>query len=291
MSLAYRIVGSHNDAEDVVQAAWLRARSADPAQLVNPEGWLTTVTARLCLDQLRARHRRREVPLAADDIPGEQLAADEAFVRREDVSRALLVVLDELSPPQRVAYVLHDLFAVPFDEIGPVLDTTVAAAKKLASRARIRLRDARAADLPGSAHEMEIIDAFLAAARGGDIARLVTLLAPDVVRTADLGFLANGTAPVVRGAWAVAKETRAFVDRIAAAAPVLVEGRPGAVIAPGGHPFALIRIGVHDGLVTSIDITPYERGTVSLPAASVRDAQSTRGCIPYRMVCSIDGNT
>lgn len=268
MSLAYRIVGSHNDAEDAVQAAWLRARSADPAQLVNPEGWLTTVTARLCLDQLRARHRRREVPLLkADDIPGEQLAADEAFVRREDVSRALLVVLDELSPPQRVAYVLHDLFAVPFDEIGPVLDTTVAAAKKLASRARVRLRDARAVDLPGSAHQMEIIDAFLAAARGGDIARLVTLLAPDVVRTADLGFLANGAAPVVRGAWAVAKETRAFVDRIAAAAPVLVEGYPGAVIAPGGHPFALIRIRVHDGLVTSIDITPYERGTVSLPAA------------------------
>lgn len=291
MSLAYRIVGSHNDAEDAVQAAWLRARSADPAQLVNPEGWLTTVTARLCLDQLRARHRRREVALTADDIPAEQLAADEAFIRREDVSRALLVVLHELSPPQRVAYVLHDLFAVPFDEIGPVLDTTVAAAKKLASRARIRLRDAPAVDLPGSAHQMEIIDAFLAAARGGDIPRLVTLLAPDVVRTADLGFLADGTAPVVRGAWAVAEETRAFVDRIAAAAPVLVEGHPGAVIAPGGHPFALIRIGVHDGLVTSIDITPYERGTVSLPAASVRDAQSTQDCIPYRMVCSIDGNT
>ncbi|GIG93121.1 hypothetical protein Pen02_80570 [Plantactinospora endophytica] len=104
-------------------------------------------------------------------------------------------MLDELSPPQRVAYVLHDLFAVSFDEIGPVLDTTVAAAKKLASRARIRLRDVRAVDLPGSAHQMEIIDAFLAAARGGDIARLVTLLAPDVVRTADLKF--SRTAPLL----------------------------------------------------------------------------------------------
>ncbi|MFG1837246.1 sigma-70 family RNA polymerase sigma factor [Micromonospora sp. NPDC049175] len=267
MSLAYRIVGSHHDAEDAVQAAWLRARSADPAQLVNLDGWLTTVTARLCLDQLRARHRRGELPLRADNIPDAHLATDEEFIRRENISRALLVVLGELSPPQRVAYVLHDLFVVPFDQVASVLDTTTVAAKKLASRARIRLRAAGPVDPPRPARQLEVIDAFLDAARGGDIARLVTLLAPDVVRTADLGFLANGAEPVVRGARAVAEETRAFVDRIAVAVPVLVDGRPGAVVAPGGHPLALIRISVHDGLVTNITIAPYERRVVSLPAA------------------------
>ncbi|MEV4198228.1 sigma-70 family RNA polymerase sigma factor [Micromonospora globbae] len=267
LSLAHRIVGSHHDAEDAVQTAWLRAQSADPAQVTNPDGWFTAVTARLCLDLLRARRRRGEVPLTADDVPGEQIAVDEAFLRREEVSRALLVVLGELSPRQRVAYVLHDLFAVPFDQVAAVLDTTAASAKKLASRARLRLEGAGPADPGRLGKETDVVDAFLAAARGGDIARLVTLMAPDVVRTADRRLLPAGARAVVRGARAVAEETRAFVDRIASAVPVVVEGRPGALIAPGGHPYALIRIRVRDGLVTGIGVAPYEPGVVSLPAA------------------------
>src|SRR5690606_29112632 len=128
-SLAHRIVGSHHDAEDAVQTAWLRIQTAQPADLDNPDGWFTTTTARLCLDQLRRRERRGEVLRATDDLPGEQSAADEEFLRREDVPRPLLVLPDRLSPRQPVAYVLHDLFAVPFDQVADVLGTSTDAAK------------------------------------------------------------------------------------------------------------------------------------------------------------------
>ncbi|WP_024804009.1 sigma-70 family RNA polymerase sigma factor [Nocardia sp. BMG51109] len=266
LSLAHRIVGSQHDAEDAVQTAWLRVQSADPAAVVNPDGLFTTVTARICFDHLRGRERRAELPLLPSDIPGEQLAADEEFLRRDEVSRALLVLLGELSPKQRVAFVLHDLFAVPFDQVAAVLDTTPATAKKLASRARIRLREADPAEPDRSAEHFEIIDAFLAAARGGDIARLVSLMAPGVVRTADPALLPQGGRTTVRGATEVAEETRAFVDRITAAVPLLVGGHPGAVIAPGGHPFALIRFRIDRGLIAGIDIAPCVPGTL-LPAA------------------------
>ena len=254
-SLAHRICGSHHDAEDVVQATWLRVQATDFAEVANPDAWLTTTTTRLCLDLLRARARRGELPLLANDIPGEGLAADEAVLQREDVSRALLVVLGELSPRQRVAYVLHDLFAVPFDQVAAVLDTAPASAKKLASRARLRLADARPA---ARSDNWEVVEAFLAAARGGDIARLVTLLAPDVVRSADVRLTAQTE---VRGATAVAEETKHFLDRIAVAALMVVDGEPAAVIAPGGHPWALIRFAIRGGLVTRIEITPYQKST------------------------------
>jgi len=287
LSLAHRIVGSVHDAEDAVQTAWLRAQTAGDAALDNPQAWFTTVTARLCLDQLRARHRRGELPLLAEHISGERLAVDEEYLRREDISRALLVLLAQLSPSQRVAYVLHDLFAVPFEQVAAVLDVSPSSAKKLASRARIRLRSAepaqdapaderarlRAAD-PAEAAGMRrraaepaeagigqhgaIVDAFLAAARGGDLNRLIALMAPDVVRTADARLLPDTAPAVVRGAASVAEETRYFLDRIAASVPMVVNGRPGAVIAPGGHPYALLSFRVRDGVVAAIEITPYE---------------------------------
>ncbi|MEU6644401.1 sigma-70 family RNA polymerase sigma factor [Saccharomonospora sp. NPDC046836] len=268
LSLAHRIVGSFHDAEDAVQAAWLRAQSADTAQLKNPDGWFTTVTARLCLDQLRTRHRRGEVALTADQLSSAQLATDEEFLRREDVSRALLVLLAELSPAQRVAYVLHDLFALPFADVATVLETTPASAKKLASRARGRLRATDPADARESAHHAEIVEAFLDASRGGDMRRLVTLLAPDVVRTADARLLPPGAATEVVGAAAVAEETRSFLDRIRVTVPVLVGGIPGAIIAPGGHPYAAIGLRISDGLIVSIEITPYEPGVLSVLASA-----------------------
>lgn len=264
LSLAHRIVGSHHDAEEAVQTAWTRVQDADLTSVTNIDGWLTTVTARLCLDLLRARERRGTLPLAADDLPGEQLAADEAFLLREDVSRALLVLLGELTPGQRVAFVLHDLFTVPFDQVAPVLDTTPVSAKKLASRARTRLRAARPAEPGPTAEHLEIVEAFLAAARGGDLGRLVRLMAPDAVRTADPLLLPAGGRTVVHGATAIAEETRAFAGRIAVATPVLVAGRPGAVIAPGGHPFALVSLHIDAGLVTRVDIGRYRPGTVTV---------------------------
>lgn len=264
LSIAHRILGSHHDAEDAVQAGWIRAQAADLESVDNLDGWLTTVTARLCLDQLRVRERHGEIPLTAEHIPGTQLAADEDFLRREEVSRAMLVVLDELSPKQRIAYVLHDLFAVPFEDIAAVLDTTAASAKKLASRARIRLSDADPESARETENQLEIVEAFLSAARGGDIERLITLMAPDVVRTVDRALIPSGAATLVRGARAVAEETRSFIERISVATALLVDGRPGAVIAPGGHPFAVIHMDTRDGLVTGINIAPYAAGRVEL---------------------------
>ena len=266
MSLAHRMVGSRHDAEDVVQTAWLKVQ-ASTTTVSNPDAWFTTVTVRLCVDLLRARARRAEAPLPADGLPGEQLGADEAFLRQEKVSRALLVLLGELSPRQRVAYVLHDLFAVPFDQIAAILDANVASAKKLASRARAKLHRAHPAEGDVNHEHLHIVEAFLAAARGGDIPRLISLMAPDAVRIADQRLLPVGGSVEVHGATAIAEETRTFLDRITAAAPVLVAGRPGAVIAPGGHPFALIRFRIEAGLITEIEISPHVPGMATLREA------------------------
>lgn len=260
LSLAFRIVGTHQDAEDAVQTAWARTqagRTPGAAAISNPDAWFTTVTARACLDILRARERRGELPLLSEGPARDQISADEAFLRREDISRALLVLLSDLSPRQRAAYVLHELFAVPFTEVAAVLDTNLAAAKKLASRARARLRGAEVPDAATDAEHVKIVEAFLSAARGGDLAHLVTLMAPDAVRVADQRLLPAGGQATVRGAAAIAEETRTFIERIAVAAPIFVAGHPAAVIAPGGHALALIRFEFDGGLVTRIEIGPY----------------------------------
>ena len=251
-AVAYRLLGSLADAEDAVQQAWLKASRADTSDVRNPTGWLTTVTARECLDQLRARRRRAEVAVEPDALPTAATTEDEV-VLAEQVGLALLVVLDRLSPAQRVAFVLHDLFALPFDDIARVLDRSPAATKKLASRARDRVHGQsppdphRAAHLPRGA-------AFLAASRGGDLPTLLDLLAPGVVRLADPVLLPPTIPTEVRGAAQVAEETRAFTTRARTAALAWLDGHPGLVVAPTGHLLAVLALTTAGNRITRIDV-------------------------------------
>ncbi|MGC0416676.1 sigma-70 family RNA polymerase sigma factor [Embleya sp. AB8] len=240
--VAYRMLGSLDDADDAVQAAWLRVDRAGVDGVENLAGWLTTVVARVCLDTLRLRRNRGEEPLTAlPEGPGGTEPEHEA-VLAESVGRALLVVLDRLTPAERVAFVLHDLFAVPFVEIAPVVGRTEVASKKLASRARGRVRGVATLDAVDLARHYSVVEAFLAASRGGDLDMLLRLLAPDVVRHAD-GFAVRPEARrEVRGARAVAEETRLFTRRSRLGEVALIDGRPGIVIAPGGRLRVALRV-------------------------------------------------
>ncbi|WP_275571425.1 sigma-70 family RNA polymerase sigma factor [Mycolicibacterium vanbaalenii] len=270
LSLAHRLLGSAHDAEDAVQTAWLRvAATPGPRDIANPSAWLTTVVTRVCLDQLRDRSRRDVLSRRVQPVQTVAYAADEEFLHREDVARALMVLLGRLTPAQRAAYVLHDLFAVPFDRVADILGVTPAGAKKHASRARARLRPVEppSTGAPGDAVDREVVDAFLRAAGGGDIVRMVALMAPDAVRIVDPELLPTGTAAVVTGATAIAEETRHFADRIRASVRMRVNGRQAHIIAPGGHPLGIIDIRCSGGLITGITITPVRAADVLEPAA------------------------
>ncbi|HYB34675.1 MAG TPA: sigma-70 family RNA polymerase sigma factor [Mycobacterium sp.] len=256
-SVAFRLLGSVADAEDAVQSAWLKASRADPDTIENLTGWFTTITAREAVDQLRARTRRAEQPLdESDRVPGMVSApADEDLLLADSVSRALLVVLDRLSPAQRVAYVLHDVFGLAFETIGDLLDRSPAAAKKLASRARGRLHAGRSAEPRRTAEHLKIVEAFLAASRGGDISTLLGLLAPDVVRRVDRVLVPDDVPTEIRGSSQVAEETRRFTQRAQAGAVLLIDGAPGIAIAPRGRVQALLRIRIgDDDRIHAIDI-------------------------------------
>ena len=256
-SVAHRILGSAHDAEDALQTAWLHVQAAPGREIDDVPAWLTTVVTRVCLDQLRGRRRRDVLARRAEPVPDSALAADEEILVREDVSRALMVLLDRLTAPQRVAFVLHDLFAVPFDQIAAILDTTPANAKKHASRARGRVRpDQAAIATADDAQHQKVVSAFLDAAAGGDIARMLALMAPDCVRVVDHALVPPGTPTRVAGAAAVAEETRYFVDRIRSSARLRVNGRTAHVIAPGGHALAVVDIGTEAGVDTCIAIRP-----------------------------------
>jgi RNA polymerase sigma factor (sigma-70 family) len=255
-SVAFHLLGSADDAEDAVQSAWLKASQADHHTIQNLTGWFTTITAREAIDQLRTRKRRAEQPLTdPDQLDRNAFAgADEDALLTDSVSRALLVVLDRLSPAQRVAFVLHDVFAVPFDAIGELLDRSPDAAKKLASRARGRLHAGGSVDPARTAEHLKIVEAFLDASRGGDIRTLLDLLAPDVVRRVDRELVPDDVPTELRGAKQVAEETRRFALRARAGAVVLIDGVPGIAIAPAGHVEALLQIGIEDGRIQTIDI-------------------------------------
>lgn len=259
--VAFRMLGSLDEADDAVQQAWMRASRSDLSGVENLGAWLTTVTSRVCLDMLRTRQRRGEHPLssALDGGPAPASVAsppeDEA-VMAESVGLALLVVLDRLSPAQRVAFVLHDLFAVPFEQIATVVDRSTVATKKLASRARDRVRgqSASPAGPPDRAEHQAVVEAFLTASRSGDLDTLLRLLAPDVVRRADRLAVPAGTAPEVRGARVVAEETRVFAARAHQADVALVDGTPGIVVAPAGRLLNVLRVTIVGGRITALDV-------------------------------------
>ena len=273
-SVAYRMLGSLNEAEDAVQESWLRLSRADTGDVRDLRAWLTTVVSRVCLDMLRSRATRREdslevhvpdpVVTRVDDDPAEHaLLAD-------SVGMALLVVLDTLPPAERLAFVLHDVFAVPFEQIGPILDRTPAAAKQLASRARRRLRTAPAhqgatsADggpAPASssgnadlARQWTVVDAFLAASREGDFEGLLAVLDPDVVLRADAGAGPFGPSVLVRGAREVMAQAQRFASLGRFARPVLVNGAPGFLVVRDGESLALLAATVQNDKITEMDI-------------------------------------
>jgi RNA polymerase sigma factor (sigma-70 family) len=293
-SVAYRMLGSLNEAEDAVQESWLRLSRADTGDVRDLRAWLTTVVSRVCLDMLRSRATRREdsldvhlpdpVVTRVDDDPAEHaLLAD-------SVGIALLVVLDTLPPAERLAFVLHDVFAVPFEQIGPILDRTPAAAKQLASRARHRLRTVPAhpgatsadggpagASSPGPvvaksadlARQWTVVDAFLAASRDGDFEGLLAILDPDIVLRADAGAGPFGPSGLTRGAREVIAQAQRFAPLGRFARPVLVNGAPGFLIVRDGEPLALMAVTVQDGRIAELDVLADPVRLAALDLAAV----------------------
>jgi RNA polymerase sigma factor (sigma-70 family) len=254
-AVAYRMLGSASEADDAVQEAWLRLDRADTSDVDNLGGWLTTVVARVCLDMLRSRGSRREEPLDAhlpDPVtPRAEVDPEQEALLAEGVGQALLVVLDTLTPAERLAFVLHDMFAVPFDQIAAVLGRSEAAAKMLASRARRRLQGTAAVPDADRVRQRAVVDAFLAASRGGDFQALLALLDPEVVVRADPAAVQAGAPGEVRGAAAVAGT---FSGRARLARPALVDGAVGAVWAPGGRPRVVFGFTISGGRIVAIDI-------------------------------------
>jgi RNA polymerase sigma-70 factor, ECF subfamily len=258
-AVAYRMLGSLAEADDAVQNTWLRISGADTSEVINLGGWLTTITARVCLNMLRTRNIRREesfdghIPdplISPEEVPQPE---DEAILA-DSVSLALLVVLDTLSPPERLAFVLHDMFQMPFSEIAPMIGRSASAARQLASRARRRVLGAEIpAPDPDLARQREVVDAFFRASRGGDFEALVALLHPDVVLRTDYGTRRPGALKVFHGAPAVARQALIGALPGAELHPALVNGTAGMVITVHGRPYAVIGFTVADGKIAEID--------------------------------------
>ncbi|MET9433712.1 RNA polymerase sigma factor SigJ [Streptomyces sp. NPDC006551] len=259
-AVAYRMLGSLSEAEDAVQETWFKLCRSDVSGVENLSGWLTTVVGRVCLDMLRSRAARREDPLeyyVPDPVvsaAGENAGPEQEALRADSVGLALLVVLETLAPAERLAFVLHDMFAVSFDEIAPVVGRTPAAARQLASRARRRVRGAGPAPEPDVTRQRKAVDAFLAASRGGDFEGLLAVLDPDVVLRADGGTLRAAASKFVRGAEAVIGQALTFARFRHTARPVLVNGAAGVVSIAEGHAMALMAFTIVDDRIVEIDI-------------------------------------
>jgi RNA polymerase sigma-70 factor (ECF subfamily) len=256
--VAFRILGSLDDAEDAVQQTWLKASGADLREVQNLTAWLTTVAARQCLDVLRARQRHHEVALPDDEAIAEASSAppsdEDEVVLAESVGRALLVVMDRLTPSERVALVLHDMFSVPFEEVGAIVDRSPVAAKKLASRARQKVQGDPPQQRAQLGHQRQLAAAFLSASRAGDINGLLAVLAPDVIRRADAAALPAGVPTEIHGADAVVQETVIIGRRAAAAELALIDGNVGVLVAPRGRLLLVIILTYHDGRISEYNV-------------------------------------
>jgi RNA polymerase sigma-70 factor (ECF subfamily) len=258
-AVAYRMLGSLAEADDAVQDTWLRLSRSGGDEVENLGGWLTTIVARVCLNMLRSRNTRREESLE-DHIPDPVISPEgglqpeQEAVLADSVSLALLVVLDTLTPAERLAFVLHDMFELPFDEIAPMVGRTPGAARQLASRARRRVKGAEIpAPDPDLARQREVVDAFFLAARGGDFDALVSVLDPDVVLRADFGSKRPGVPREIHGAAAVAEQALIAALPHAQLHPALVNGAAGVVITVSGRPFAVMGFTVAGGKIVEID--------------------------------------
>jgi RNA polymerase sigma factor (sigma-70 family) len=259
-AVAYRMLGSINEADDAVQEAWLRLSRSDTSAVENLGGWLTTVVSRVCLDMLRSRKSRREESLESVFVPepvvgpAEQSGPEHEAELADSVGLALLVVLETLAPAERLAFVLHDMFGVPFDEIAGIVDRSPAATRQLASRARRRVQGGSPSPDPDLTKQREVVEAFLAAARGGDFEGLLAVLDPDVVLRADQGTKGPGPSRIVRGAEQVATGARQFQRADVEALPALVNGAAGVVAKRGGQVVSVLGFTVSDGRIVEIDI-------------------------------------
>lgn len=253
-AVAYQMLGSASEADDAVQEAWLRLARRPIGEIGNLGGWLTTVVGRVCLDMLRSRRSRREEPLDGHPVAtAEATDPEHEALLADSVGVALLVVLDALRPAERLAFVLHDLFAVPFDEIALALGRSPEAAKMLASRARRRVQAATPPD-PDLARQREVVDVFLAAARGGDLRALLAVLDPDVTALADPAAVPAGAPRRVHGAEAVARQAVVFSARAGSARPALVNRTVGIVVAPRGPVSTVLTFTIKLGRITAIEI-------------------------------------
>jgi RNA polymerase sigma-70 factor (ECF subfamily) len=267
-AVAYRMLGSISEAEDAVQEAWLRVSRSDTSEIKNLGAWLTTVVSRLCLDQLRSRKTRREDSLdvyVPDPILGPPDPEEEA-VQADAVGLAMMVVLEKLSPSERLAFVLHDMFGLSFDEVAEIVDKTPAATRQLASRARRRVQGAPVTDTDVSRHR-EVVDAFLAASRSGDFEALLAVLDPDVILRADTGTTGAGpgAAKVLRGALAIVEQAVTFTKLAPPSRPAIVNGYPGLVTVVGGTLRGVMDVTVRDGKIIEINILSDPARLKSLP--------------------------
>jgi RNA polymerase sigma-70 factor (ECF subfamily) len=280
-AVAYRMLGSLSEADDAVQDAWVRVSRAGADEVENLGGWLTTIVARVCLNMLRARNVRREEPLEVhvpDPVIRSEgnLQPEEEAVLADSVGLALQVVLDTLAPAERLAFVLHDMFELPFDEIAPMVGRTPDATRQLASRARRRVKGAGTpAAEPDLDRQREVVDAFFAAARAGDLDALVAVLHPDVVLRADFGPRRTGASRMIQGATAVAGQARLGASPAAELHPALVNGAAGVVITMRGRPYAVMGFTVAEGRIVEIDVVADPDRVRRVAAHVLTDTESS----------------
>ena len=276
-AVAYRMLGSLAEADDAVQDTWLRLSRARADEVENLGGWLTTVTARVCLNMLRSRRRRREVEIRLPDpvvSPDGELQPEEEALLADSVGLALLVVLDTLTPAERLAFVLHDMFDLPFGQIAPVVGRTPAAARQLASRARRRVKGAGIQADPDLARQREVVDAFFCAARGGDFDALVAVLDPGVVLRIDAGARRPAASMAVRGAAEVARQALTGLSTALRAVdlrPALVNGSAGVVVFMRGRPVTVMGFTVTEGKIAEIDAIADPERVGKITAAVIDD--------------------